>query len=65
MPLDQCTDVRSIPLTDLDPEERVLLSSFQEHEEVRLFELMFEERKSEKFAAATCHDRANWVNAIW
>jgi hypothetical protein len=63
--LERCTDVRSIPLGNLDATERALLPAANEHEEHRLFELLFDGTHAEKFAAASCHDRANWVSAIW
>ncbi|CAL1707266.1 unnamed protein product [Somion occarium] len=61
--LAHCTDVRSLALKDLDDAERDLLPSGTT--EVKVFELLFEGRAREKFAANSVQDRAGWVSAIW
>ncbi|PCH43387.1 hypothetical protein WOLCODRAFT_164398 [Wolfiporia cocos MD-104 SS10] len=58
-----CTDVRSLSVNDLDPVERGLLpSNTGDH---KIFELQFEGRPREKFAASSVPERAKWVSAIW
>lgn len=60
---ENCTDVRSLALADLDLTERGLLPS--EPDDPRPFELLFEGRAREKFAAESVKERAGWVSAIW
>ena len=62
--LSNCTDVRSVSIKDLDPDEHDLLPAF-EQETARVFELIFEGKKRERFAAASIQARAGWVSAIW
>lgn len=61
----QCTDVRSLALTDLNQAERELLPSDADAGDVKVFELLFEGRAREKFAATSVKERAGWVSAIW
>lgn len=61
---ERCTDVRSLGVSDLDATERGLLPS-SEGTELKPFELLFEGRTRERFAAASVKDRAGWVSAIW
>jgi hypothetical protein len=63
--LSQCTDVRSLTLADLNPEERDLLPSTDKPDAIWVFELLFEGKAREKFAAASVQERAGWVPAIW
>lgn len=63
--LQQCTDVRSLTLDDLDATERDLLPTGPEYAETRVFELLFEGKSREKFAASSVKERAGWVGAIW
>lgn len=63
--LAQCTDVRSLALADLVAEERDLLPSTCEPTELWIFELLFEGKAREKFAAVSIKERAAWVSAIW
>ncbi|KAJ7593917.1 hypothetical protein C8J56DRAFT_1160658 [Mycena floridula] len=63
--LSNCTDVRSITINQLEPEERALLPTDLDSEELRLFEILFESRTRERFATTTVRERANWVSAIW
>ncbi|KAJ3533011.1 hypothetical protein NM688_g7343 [Phlebia brevispora] len=60
---EQCTDVRSLGLADLDPTERTLLPTAPD--DLKPFELLFEGRAREKFAAVSVKERAGWVSAIW
>ncbi|KAI0369683.1 hypothetical protein BV20DRAFT_346272 [Pilatotrama ljubarskyi] len=64
VPFTACSDVRSLALGDLREEERALLPE-REGREVRVFELLFEGRAREKFAAEGVAERAGWVSAIW
>ena len=62
VPFTSCTDVRSLTPADLDPEERALLPAGQAW---KVFEIIFEGRAGEKFAANSLTERATWVSAIW
>ncbi|THH31345.1 hypothetical protein EUX98_g2855 [Antrodiella citrinella] len=63
--LPQCTDVRSLAVNELDAEERGLLPTQPNKGELKVFELLFEGRVREKFAAYSVTERAGWVSAIW
>ncbi|KIJ61328.1 hypothetical protein HYDPIDRAFT_42730 [Hydnomerulius pinastri MD-312] len=63
--LDGCTDVRSLALKHMDPDERALLPTKSVSGDLKTFELLFEGRSREKFAAVSSQDRAQWVSAIW
>ncbi|TCD66723.1 hypothetical protein EIP91_001016 [Steccherinum ochraceum] len=63
--LPQCSDVRSLALNDLDSTERNLLPMQPNTGELKVFELLFEGRGREKFAAYSVTGRASWVSAIW
>ncbi|KAG1839045.1 hypothetical protein DFJ58DRAFT_813212 [Suillus subalutaceus] len=63
--LDGCTDVRSISLNRLDLDEKALLPTQTDQSEPKVFELLFEGRRREKFAASSSQERARWVSAIW
>ncbi|KAG2036076.1 hypothetical protein BDR03DRAFT_960707 [Suillus americanus] len=65
LPLDGCTDVRSISLNRLDLDEKALLPTQTDQSEPKVFELLFEGRRREKFAASSSQERARWVSAIW
>ncbi|KAG6850966.1 hypothetical protein H0H93_005835 [Arthromyces matolae] len=56
--LSNCTDVRSLALQQLSPEEGVLLPKKGENEEFKVFELLFEGRPREKFAVNSVQERA-------
>jgi len=60
--LSNCTDVRSLSSQQLDAEECALLP---DTEEFKVFEILFEGRPREKFAAISVRERAEWVSAIW
>ncbi|KAH7888733.1 hypothetical protein F5I97DRAFT_743616 [Phlebopus sp. FC_14] len=63
-PLGGCMDVHSLALKQLDANERALLPR-NGNDDLKIFELLFEGRTPEKFAAASSHDRGQWVSAIW
>ena len=63
--LASCTDVRSLSLEQLDPSELALLPTTVGPEEIRVFEMLFEGRPREKFAAPSLQERAGWVTSIW
>ncbi|KAG1732227.1 uncharacterized protein EDB91DRAFT_1302770 [Suillus paluster] len=65
IPLDGCTDVRSIALNRLDPDEKALLPNSTDKSEPKVFELLFEGRRREKLTASSSRERARWVSAIW
>ncbi|KAI1795657.1 hypothetical protein LXA43DRAFT_881482 [Ganoderma leucocontextum] len=62
VPFTSCTDVHSLTPADLDPMERALLPAGQTW---KVFEIIFEGRTGEKFAANSLTERATWVSAIW
>ncbi|KAM6501962.1 hypothetical protein JOM56_001939 [Amanita muscaria] len=65
--LARCTDVRSLVGDQLDQQDiDIPISGCNlviEH--FKVFELLFEGRQREKFAAKTVRERAKWVSAIW
>ncbi|KAG6866762.1 hypothetical protein C0991_011421 [Blastosporella zonata] len=63
--LSNCTDVRSLSLQQLDSNESAMLPRKGEHDEFKVFEILFEGRPREKFAANSVQERAGWVSAIW
>ncbi|KAF5380426.1 hypothetical protein D9615_004641 [Tricholomella constricta] len=63
--LSNCTDVRSLAMQQLDPEESALLPRRGDLEEFKVFEVLFEGRPREKFAANSVQERAGWVSAVW
>lgn len=67
VPFGACTDVRSLAHSELAEEERALLPTrgVGTRAELKVFELLFEGRAREKFAAEGVPDRAGWVSAIW
>lgn len=60
-----CTDVRSLSPEQLDAQESALLPRKGENDEFKVFEILFEGRPREKFAANSVQERAGWVSAIW
>ncbi|KAG6897516.1 hypothetical protein C0992_000742 [Termitomyces sp. T32_za158] len=60
-----CTDVRSLSPQQLHPEENALLPRKGENDEFKVFEILFEGRPREKFAANSVQERAGWVSAVW
>ena len=63
--LSDCTDVRSLSSNDLNPAEAQLLPLNQGRGDSKVFELLFEGRAREKFAAVSVKERAGWVSAVW
>jgi hypothetical protein len=59
------TDVRSLAIDEMDQDEKALLPSQADGEELKIFEILFEGRAREKFAVDTVQERARWVAAIW
>jgi hypothetical protein len=62
--LSNCTDVRSLSSQQLDAEECALLPK-GDTKEPKVFEILFEGKAREKFAATSVRERAEWVSAIW
>ncbi|OCH92336.1 hypothetical protein OBBRIDRAFT_886367 [Obba rivulosa] len=65
VPFVDCADVRSLSVADLDTTERTLLPTGTDLTSLKVFELLFEGRPREKFAASSMKERATWVSAIW
>ena len=65
IPLAHCEDVRSVALNQINPDERALLPSKGDLEDLRVFEMLFKGKPAESFAATSAHERAGWVSAIW
>ncbi|KAG6920248.1 hypothetical protein DXG01_005017 [Tephrocybe rancida] len=63
--LSNCTDVRSLSLQQLDPDESALLPRKGDNDEFKVFEILFEGRPREKFAANSVQERAGWDSAVW
>lgn len=61
IPLIPCIDVHSLALEELGPAEIALLPA----RELKVFELLFKDKHGEKFVAASVHERAGWISAIW
>ncbi|KAF8894104.1 hypothetical protein BD779DRAFT_1798013 [Infundibulicybe gibba] len=62
--LSHCTDVRSLA-PNMNGEEYHTLPTHNEGEDLKFFEILFEGRAREKFAAYSNHKRADWISAIW
>ncbi|KAI3618661.1 hypothetical protein WG66_016661 [Moniliophthora roreri] len=66
IPLEQCTDVRSLSLNQLGPQESALLPSRTDcNLEYKVFEIYYNDQSKETFAAASTRERAQWVSSIW
>jgi hypothetical protein len=66
--LEWCSDVRSISRGEIDEHLRHALRTLDggtETGERKVFELIFEGRPKERFAASSIKARAAWVSAIW
>jgi hypothetical protein len=63
----QCTDVRSLALCQINPDEKALLPANGESnvEDLKVFEILFEGQRSERFAASSVQERAKWVSILW
>ena len=60
-----CTDVMSLASDDIDIEQRALLPTMENSTDPKVFELVFDGKEKQSFAAPTVKDRAAWVSAIW
>ena len=67
--LAQCADVRSLTASQLDERDvEIPLVGCKDElriEDFKVFEILFEGKVREKFAARTVRERARWVSAIW
>ena len=67
--LARCTDIRSLVTSQLDEHDMMTpLVGCKDDLRIRdfkVFELLFEGREREKFAARTVRERVRWVSAIW
>lgn len=63
--LSHCADIHSLSHVQLDAEEAALLDVVTGADKMKVFEILFEGRSSEKFAARTVRERAGWISAIW
>ena len=60
-----CTDITSLASGDIDTEQRALLPTMENSAEPKVFELLFDGKENQRFAAPAVKDRAAWVSAIW
>ena len=60
-----CTDITSLASGDIDVEQRALLPTMENSADPKVFELLFDGKEKQRFAAPTVKDRAAWVSAIW
>ncbi|KAI0305671.1 hypothetical protein B0F90DRAFT_1699893 [Multifurca ochricompacta] len=60
-----CTDVKSLTCDEIDAQHRALLPAMQNSRNPKVFELVFDAKDNQRFAAPTVKDRATWVSAIW
>ncbi|KAF8629409.1 hypothetical protein AX15_003463 [Amanita polypyramis BW_CC] len=64
-----CTDIRSLVTSQLNEHDtKIPLMGCKEELKIadfKVFEILFEGRERERFAARTVRDRARWVSAIW
>jgi len=58
-------DVRSLASDEIGHEIKALLPTEGPGEQLRIFEISFEGRAHELFAARSAQERAGWVSAIW
>lgn len=63
--LSHCADIHSLSLAQLDADEVTLLDAVADGGRMKFFEILFEGRSKEKFAAKTVKERAGWISAIW
>lgn len=67
--LARCADVRSLIASQLDERDvEIPLAGCKDDiriEDFKVFEILFEGKVREKFAARTVRERARWVSAIW
>ncbi|KAI9442320.1 hypothetical protein H4582DRAFT_1809208 [Lactarius indigo] len=60
-----CTDIKSLAPDEIVAEHRALLPTMEDSTDPKVFELFFDGKESQRFAAPTVKDRAAWVSAIW
>ncbi len=60
-----CTDAKSLTSGDIGVEQRALLPTMENSADPKVFELIFDGKEKQRFAAPTVNDRAAWVSAIW
>jgi len=60
-----CTDVKSLTSGDIGIEQRALLPTLENSADPKVFELIFDGKEKQRFAAPTVKDRAAWISAIW
>lgn len=60
-----CTDIKSLAPNEIAAEQSSLLPSMEDSTNPKVFELSFDGKESQRFAAPTVKDRAAWVSAIW
>lgn len=63
--LSHCANIHSLSLGQLAAEEAALLDAVAGSDKMKAFEILFEGRSREKFAAKTVRERAAWISAIW
>ena len=64
--LSHCTDVRSLDLAQvLALDEGPSLPDTPEGRHFNVFQILFEGRARETFAASSFRERVSWINAIW
>lgn len=63
--LRRCTDIRSLAPTQLTAEEVNVLERTPDGDTMRVFELIFDDQRRERFAAKSVRERAGWISAIW
>ena len=64
--LSKLVDACSLSLDDIGPEQRKLLPTFSDRgRELQVFEIQFNGKRSERFAAYSVEQRAGWMDAIW
>ncbi|KAH9054276.1 hypothetical protein EDB87DRAFT_1209118 [Lactarius vividus] len=60
-----CTDIKSLAPDEIVAEHKALLPAMEDSTDPKVFELFFDGKESQRFAAPTVKDRASWVSAIW
>ncbi|KAH8992813.1 hypothetical protein EDB86DRAFT_2806035, partial [Lactarius hatsudake] len=60
-----CTDIKSLSPDEIVAEHKALLPVMEDSTVPKVFELFFDGKESQRFAAPTVKDRAAWVSAIW
>jgi hypothetical protein len=63
--LSHCSDIRSVSSQQLDPQEATTLLLASGKHEYKVFEIRFEGKAQETFAAPSLQERASWISAIW